>query len=65
MGNSVLLIYHVLSNCSVFTHSTYSLDYHNILVDIVPQENLFEIIDLVYVVASVAIHGNLITQLTN
>ena len=64
MGNSVLLIYHVLYNCSVYTHSTYSLNYHNILVNIVPQGNLFEI-DLVHAVASVAIHGNFIAQLTN
>ena len=43
--NSAPLIYSVLSNCSVFIRSTYSLDDYNILVNPMPNENLFEIID--------------------
>ena len=35
--NSVPLIYSLFSNCSVFIRSTYCLDDHNILVDLVPK----------------------------
>ena len=46
-ANSVQLVYKVLSNCSVYIRSTYSLDDYNILVDISAPQRLFEIIDLV------------------
>ena len=45
--NSVPLICIGLSNSSVFIRNTYCLDEHNILVNLVPNDNLFEIIDLV------------------
>ena len=46
-ANSVPLVYKVLSNCSVYIRSTYSLDDQSILVDISAPQRLFEIIDLV------------------
>ena len=44
---SVSLIYCVLSNCSVFLRSTYCLDNPYYSANLMPNDNLLEIIDLV------------------
>ena len=49
MYNSVQLklAYRILSNCNIFIRSTYSLDDNSVLLNIFPNANLLEIIDLV------------------